>query len=134
VKDDVTPMTDAARSAFEHEFVTDHMARHDKGLDVREAHHRAIRALLQSGHQPSRLLQRLLWGELEARWWPEPKAEKRLRKRRRAFVIDAELNVLADQLRQQGAHDPTAQAKRELAGKYGHPSGDALDRWLRRNR
>jgi hypothetical protein len=135
MKDDVTaPMTDAARSAFEHEFITDHMAQHGEGLDLNEAHHRAVRALLRSGHQPSRLLQTLLWSELESYWWPDPKAEKRLRNRRRAFVIDAELGVLVGQLRQQGVRDPIARAKRKLAAKHGQRSGDALDRWLRRNR
>jgi hypothetical protein len=136
MKDDVTPMTDAARSAFEEEFITNHIAQHGKGLDLKETYRRAVRALLQSGHQPSRLLQLELWGELESHWWPKPnrKAVRRLRNRRRAFDIDAELAVLAEQMRQQGVHDPIAQAKSKLAAKHGHHSSDALDRWLRRNR
>jgi len=51
-----------------------------------------------------------------------------------AATIDREITARADELRRQDVLNPITQARNEAAERWGHASGAALHRWLRRNR
>ena len=57
-----------------------------------------------------------------------------VQRKRRAAVIKHEHAALAAKLRRRGVPKPITQAWEELAKRYGHTSGYALKRWVRRNR
>ena len=65
---------------------------------------------------------------------PPPCEDRPTTKRQRAAAIDAEISAMADELRKNGVRDPVRQAESEIAAKWGHTNGPALNRWLRRNR
>jgi hypothetical protein len=56
------------------------------------------------------------------------------RKKMLAAVIRREIVAHADELRRRGVHNPVTQAEAEIAKRWQHASGAALNRWLRRNR
>ena len=51
-----------------------------------------------------------------------------------AAAISREIVARADELRRCGVQNPITQAREEAAKRWGHASGAALHRWLRRNR
>ena len=104
------------------------------GLDQREANQRAVLALLATGHQPSQFLLNLIAGELQHYLSSDPMERGRSHRKRRAAIIDGEIAVLAKQLRRRGVSDPITRAEKEIAERWHHASGSALNRWLRRNR
>jgi len=56
------------------------------------------------------------------------------RKKMLAAAIKLEIAAHADELRRHGVRNPVTQAKEEIAKRWQHASGAALDRWLHRNR
>ena len=58
----------------------------------------------------------------------------RTQRKRQAATIKREIAVRAAELRQCGVRKPIAQAKEEVAKRYGRASGLALKKWLVRNR
>jgi hypothetical protein len=57
-----------------------------------------------------------------------------VQRKRLAAVIKHEHAALAAKLRRRGVPKPITQAWEELAKRYGHTSGYALKKWVRRNR
>jgi hypothetical protein len=57
-----------------------------------------------------------------------------LQKRKRAAAISRQIAARANELRRDGVRNPVTQAEEEVAERLHHPSGSALNRWLRRNR
>ena len=57
-----------------------------------------------------------------------------MQRKRRAAAIRGEIAARVDELRQRGVRNPVTQAEREVAERYQHANGVALNRWLRRNR
>ena len=57
-----------------------------------------------------------------------------LQRKRQAAAIRCEIAARAAELKQQGVRAPTAQAREEVAKRYGRASGLALKKWLVRNR
>ena len=57
-----------------------------------------------------------------------------MQRKRRAAAIRGEIAARVDELRQRGVRNPVTQAEREVAERYQHANGAALNRWLRRNR
>jgi hypothetical protein len=55
------------------------------------------------------------------------------RKKMRAATIKREIAAHADELRRHGVRNPVTQAQEEIAKRWQHASGAALNRWLRRN-
>jgi hypothetical protein len=119
---------------IEEQFIADYIEKNSNGLDQREANQRAVLALLATGHQPSQFLLNLIAGELQHYWSSDPMERGRSHRKRRAAIIDGEIAVLAKQLRRRGVSDPITRAEKEIAERWHHASGSALNRWLRRNR
>jgi hypothetical protein len=90
-----------------------------------------IEKLLLSDQPASQYFRFLIWNELELRrGWSNVYKNGML-----ALVKDLELRALIAEKRRLGVKTRVAeQAKAELAKRWGHLSGSALDRWLRRNR
>jgi hypothetical protein len=65
---------------------------------------------------------------------PDPMETKPVHRKRLALVRAREVDQLAGQLRRQGVRDPIKQARDRLAERWGFASGQALHKWLRRNR
>jgi len=74
-------------------------------------------------------LKRVAAGRLQD--WRDPAA---VQNRKLAAIIDAEVAARAELKRQRGERNPIAQAREEIAKQYGHHSGEALRKWLRRAR
>jgi hypothetical protein len=87
-----------------------------------------LRTLVRTGHHPSR---RLLDAtrELAGLWRPDPRARKATLNYLEAACILADVEQLAAKL---GVSNE--EARNKLAAKYGHASGEALGKWVRRAR
>ena len=55
-------------------------------------------------------------------------------RKRRAAAIRREIATRAEELRRRGVRNSVEQAEAEIAERWQHASGAALNRWLRRNR
>jgi len=63
-----------------------------------------------------------------------PPEDWRAQRKRQAAAIRHEIAVRAAELKQCGVRKPIAQAREEVARRYGRASGLALKKWLVRNR
>jgi hypothetical protein len=64
----------------------------------------------------------------------QPEDRPAMQRKKRAAVIKREIAVRADELRRAGVHNPVTRAEAEIAERWQHANGPALNRWLRRNR
>ena len=71
----------------------------------------------------------LFGGDIEG-WRQDPAARKKIL----AATIRREIAALANELRKRGVRNPITRAEEEVAKRWQHASGAALNRWLRRNR
>ena len=63
-----------------------------------------------------------------------PPEDWRVQRKKQAAAIRREIAVRATELKQYGVRTPIAQAREEVARRYGRASGPALKKWLVRNR
>src|SRR5262249_28037634 len=64
----------------------------------------------------------------------QPKDWPVMQKKQWVAVIKREIAARAEELRRAGVHNPVARAEAEIAERWQHANGAALNRWLRRNR
>jgi hypothetical protein len=112
--DDILISADHLRRTMEQAWISTFI---EEGHDPEEAYCRAVIALLEHGHIPSRLLMWAITGELKGKWWPRQYAQmiRETQVERDRIIIDA----MAEALRRKGLSPPraVAEAKRELARK-----------------
>jgi len=64
----------------------------------------------------------------------QPEDRPAMQRKKRAAVIKREIAARAEELRRLGVNKPVTRAEKEIAERWQHASGAALNRWLRRNR
>jgi hypothetical protein len=74
---------------------------------------------------------RILMQEAQPKDWHDFAATQR---KKQVAAIKREIAARAEELRRLGVRNPVEQAEEELAERWQHASGAALNRWLRRNR
>jgi hypothetical protein len=123
------------------EFITDFMFAHgaEQCLDPAHWEHArrgAVIALLRSNVPLSRSMRRDLADELERLYWPtrqNRQHEKRSLNHFKADALSGEIAALASKLEKEGVRDSVRQAEEQLARQWGYASGEALNKWVRRN-
>jgi hypothetical protein len=99
-----------------------------RALDDYHYYLRALADLISTGQDPGYRLPDV------TRVPAGPRARKAMLNCVEATCILADVEQLAAKLKQRGVSNAVEQARDELAAKYGHASGEALDKWVRRTR
>jgi hypothetical protein len=131
----IDDLRDAGVLPPDEHFIIKRLEECDAGSDLaktEEVHRRALLDLLRNclrlGIPLSQKMLDQTAGELERLWFPDPKAEKRWRNEALAHSIEAQIDVLV------AKGKSVEEARNVLARNYGHASGEALGKWLDRNR
>ncbi|MGZ5915077.1 MAG: hypothetical protein ACXWJU_07095 [Hyphomicrobium sp.] len=130
-------VSDEARRRFEDEFI-DGCAKDawESGRDPEEAFRGAVMLLLSNGYQPSKGLRTLITWELSLTWWPDGKARRRAQSEMRVEAERLDLEQTIARKRSEGLGDKVAvaQARKEVASRWGRNSAGALRKALQPNR